>query len=134
MGGSLPPDRRGDGRAEPDRDDLRRHDTPRDDPRRYGRRGPSGGPAVRRARRAAPLAQRALDATRSGRTRILPDRFEKTWEHWLTNIRDWNVSRQLWWGHRIPAWYCPNGHTTVSEDPAGPSACAECGSSNLTQD
>ena len=64
--------------------------------------------------RTAPLAARALDATRSGRTRILPERFDKTWEHWLTNIRDWNVSRQLWWGHRIPAWYCPDGHITVS--------------------
>ncbi len=62
--------------------------------------------------RTGPLAARALDATRSGRTRILPERFEKTWEHWLTNIRDWNVSRQLWWGHRIPAWYCPDGHIT----------------------
>ena len=56
----------------------------------------------------------------SGRTRILPERFEKTWEHWLTNIRDWNVSRQLWWGHRIPAWYCPDGHVTVSSEPDGP--------------
>ena len=64
--------------------------------------------------RTGPLAARALDATRSGRTRILPEQFEKTWEHWLTEIRDWNVSRQLWWGHRIPAWYCPDGHVTVS--------------------
>ncbi len=39
-----------------------------------------------------------------------PPRFEKVWENWLTNIHDWNVSRQLWWGHRIPAWYCPDGH------------------------
>ncbi len=76
--------------------------------------------------RTAPLAARALDATRSGRTRILPERFEKTWEHWLTNIRDWNVSRQLWWGHRIPAWYCPDGHVTVSSDPAGPTVCEVC--------
>ena len=66
------------------------------------------------------LAARALDATRSGRTRILPERFEKTWEHWLTDIRDWNVSRQLWWGHRIPAWYCPDGHVTVSAAAGGP--------------
>ena len=64
--------------------------------------------------RTGPLAEAALEATRSGRIRILPERFEKTWEHWLTNIRDWNVSRQLWWGHRIPAWYCPDGHVTVS--------------------
>ena len=53
--------------------------------------------------------------------------FEKTWEHWLTTIRDWNVSRQLWWGHRIPAWYCPDGHVTVSADEAGPTACEACG-------
>jgi valyl-tRNA synthetase len=86
--------------------------------------------------RTTPLAQRALEATRSGRTRILPERFEKTWEHWLTNIRDWNVSRQLWWGHRIPAWYCPDGHVTVSSEEAGPSACAVCGrpATELQQD
>ncbi len=70
--------------------------------------------------RTTPLAERALESTRSGRTRILPERFEKTWEQWLTNIRDWNVSRQLWWGHRIPAWYCPDGHVTVSSDAGGP--------------
>jgi valyl-tRNA synthetase len=77
--------------------------------------------------RTGPLAARALEATRSGRTRILPERFEKTWEHWLTDIRDWNVSRQLWWGHRIPAWYCPDGHVTVSGEEDGPAACAGCG-------
>jgi valyl-tRNA synthetase len=77
--------------------------------------------------RTGPLAAAALDATRSGRTRIVPDRFVKTWENWLTNIRDWNVSRQLWWGHRIPAWYCPDGHPTVTADLAGPDACAVCG-------
>ena len=76
--------------------------------------------------RTEPLAARALDSTRSGRTRILPERFEKTWEHWLTNIRDWNVSRQLWWGHRIPAWYCPDGHVTVSSEASGPAACEVC--------
>ncbi len=76
--------------------------------------------------RTGPLAERALDVTRSGRTRIVPERFEATWEHWLTGIRDWNVSRQLWWGHRIPAWYCPDGHITVSAEPAGPEACDVC--------
>ena len=76
--------------------------------------------------RTTPLAERALEATRTGRTRILPERFEKTWEHWLTNIRDWNVSRQLWWGHRIPAWYCPDGHVTVSSAEGGPDACEVC--------
>jgi valyl-tRNA synthetase len=86
--------------------------------------------------RTTPLAARALDATRSGRTRIRPPRFEKTWEHWLTEIRDWNVSRQLWWGHRIPAWYCPDGHVTVSSDEEGPEACEVCGrpAAELTQD
>jgi valyl-tRNA synthetase len=86
--------------------------------------------------RTAPMAAAALDATRSRRTRIHPDRFEKTWEHWLTNIRDWNVSRQLWWGHRIPAWYCPDGHVTVSDEPVGPPACGVCArpASELTQD
>ncbi|MDQ3127362.1 MAG: valine--tRNA ligase, partial [Chloroflexota bacterium] len=76
--------------------------------------------------RTEPLAAKALAATREGRTRIVPDHFEKTWEHWLTTIRDWNVSRQLWWGHRIPAWYCPDGHVTVSAEPDGPAACEAC--------
>jgi valyl-tRNA synthetase len=86
--------------------------------------------------RTRPLAEEALAATRSGRTTILPTRFEKVWEHWLTEIRDWNVSRQLWWGHRIPAWYCPDGHVTVSPEPDGPSACEGCGrpAAELTQD
>ncbi|MEA2610657.1 MAG: valyl-tRNA synthetase, partial [Chloroflexota bacterium] len=86
--------------------------------------------------RTTPLAERALEATRAGRTRILPERFEKTWEHWLTNIRDWNVSRQLWWGHRIPAWYCPDGHVTVSSAETGPDGCEVCGrpAAALTQD
>ncbi len=86
--------------------------------------------------RAAPLAARALDATRSGRIRIVPGQFEKTWEHWLTTIRDWNVSRQLWWGHRIPAWYCSDGHVTVSAAPDGPASCGTCGrtAAELQQD
>jgi valyl-tRNA synthetase len=86
--------------------------------------------------RTAPLAAAALEATRSGRTQILPERFVKVWEHWMTEMRDWNVSRQLWWGHRIPAWYCPDGHTTVTADPAGPSACEVCArpASELRQD
>ena len=86
--------------------------------------------------RVAPLAAAALEATRSGRTQILPERFVKVWEHWMTEMRDWNVSRQLWWGHRIPAWYCPDGHTTVTADPAGPAACEVCGrpAAELRQD
>ncbi len=86
--------------------------------------------------RAKPLAEKALAATREGKTRIVPAHFEKTWEHWLTEIRDWNVSRQLWWGHRIPAWYCPAGHTTVSDRAEGPTGCADCGAEadQLTQE
>ncbi len=86
--------------------------------------------------RVGPLAAKALEATRSGRTEIVPPRFEKVWEHWMTSIHDWNVSRQLWWGHRIPAWYCPDGHVTVSAEADGPDACETCGRpvSELTQD
>ena len=84
-------------------------------------------PALQRRHRAAPQdpVVHPDDAARRGGPRgdpesagraILPARFEKVWEHWLTNIRDWNVCRQLWWGHRIPAWYCPDGHVTVSAD------------------
>ena len=86
--------------------------------------------------RVAPLAAAALEATRSGKTQILPERFVKVWEHWMTEMRDWNVSRQLWWGHRIPAWYCPDGHSTVTADPSGPDACEVCGrpAAELRQD
>nr|MBA2557048.1 valine--tRNA ligase [Chloroflexota bacterium] len=77
--------------------------------------------------RAAPMAERAMAAVREGRTRFVPARFEKTFFHWLENIHDWNVSRQLWWGHRIPAWYCPDGHVTVSIEADGPDACEACG-------
>jgi valyl-tRNA synthetase len=86
--------------------------------------------------RVAPMAAKALASVREGRVRILPARFEKVFFHWLENIRDWNVSRQLWWGHRIPAWYCPDGHVTVSDLPGGPPACQACGrpSADLVQD
>jgi valyl-tRNA synthetase len=86
--------------------------------------------------RTGPLAASALDATRSGETSILPDRFVKTWEHWMTGMRDWNVSRQLWWGHQIPAWYCPDGHVTVSPEADGPTACEVCSrpAAQLTHD
>jgi valyl-tRNA synthetase len=79
-----------------------------------------------------PLADEAMAAVRSGRTRFEPARYEKTFFAWMEQIRDWCVSRQLWWGHRIPAWYCPDGHVTVArQDPA---ACATCGKEELTQD
>ena len=79
-----------------------------------------------------PLADEAVAAVRSGETRFEPARYEKTFFAWMEGIRDWCVSRQLWWGHRIPAWYCPDGHVTVTrQDPA---ACAECGAGELAQD
>jgi valyl-tRNA synthetase len=79
-----------------------------------------------------PLAEQAMEAVRSGTTRFEPARYEKTFFAWMEQIRDWCVSRQLWWGHRIPAWYCPDGHVTVArQDPA---ACATCGAGELAQD
>lgn len=66
--------------------------------------------------RIQPLAERALEAVRSGHIRIVPERFEKVYYHWLENIEDWCVSRQLWWGHRIPAWYGPNGEIHVGKE------------------
>ncbi len=77
--------------------------------------------------RVKPLADRALASVREGRTRILPDHFAKVYTHWMENIHDWAVGRQLWWGHRIPAWYCPDGHITVTAVEAGPDGCATCG-------
>ncbi len=73
-----------------------------------------------------PLAEPAIEAVRSGRTKFVPERFDKVYYNWMENIRDWCISRQLWWGHRIPAWYCADcGEIVVSrEDPA---ACPKCG-------
>ena len=86
--------------------------------------------------RTAPLAARALASVREGRTRIVPEHFTKVYAHWMENIRDWAVGRQLWWGHRIPAWYCPDGHITVSDLEDGPTACDTCGrpAAELTQE
>ncbi|HEX2222323.1 MAG TPA: valine--tRNA ligase, partial [Candidatus Limnocylindria bacterium] len=86
--------------------------------------------------RVQPLAERALASVREGRTRIVPAHFEKVYARWMENIHDWAVGRQLWWGHRIPAWYCPDGHVTVSDAEDGPDACAGCGrpASELTQE
>ncbi len=81
----------------------------------------------------APLAERALDAVKSGRTRILPRQWENTYFDWMENIRDWCISRQIWWGHRIPAWFCEEcGAITVAMD--DPSKCSKCGSSGLRQE
>ncbi len=80
-----------------------------------------------------PLAGPAIDAVKEGKTKFVPQRFDKIYFHWLENIRDWCISRQLWWGHRIPAWYCADcGEITVSREDA--QVCAHCGSKNITQD
>src|ERR687897_224513 len=79
-----------------------------------------------------PLAKPAAEAIRDGRVVFTPQQQNAVALDWLDNIRDWCISRQIWWGHRIPAWYCPSGHTTVAE--AAPAGCAECGSPELTQD
>ncbi|MGQ9668610.1 MAG: valine--tRNA ligase [Desulfosoma sp.] len=80
-----------------------------------------------------PLADEAMAAVRDGRTRIIPEKWEKDYFQWLENIEDWCISRQLWWGHRIPAWYCAQcqGVTVAVEDPT---ACHSCGSTELHQD
>ena len=80
-----------------------------------------------------PMAQPAIDAVKNGETKFIPQRFEKVYFHWLENIRDWCISRQLWWGHRIPAWYCDDcGEITVSR--TEPTECCHCKSKNIHQD
>ena len=80
-----------------------------------------------------PLAEPAIKAVREGKTRFLPDRFSKIYYNWMENIRDWCISRQLWWGHRIPAWYCEDcGKMTVSREDV--TVCPECGGKHLKQD
>ena len=78
------------------------------------------------------LAKPAMDALESGRLRFNRERFAKIYMHWLKNIRDWNISRKLWWGHRIPAHYCEDGHVTVAV--RKPDRCAACGKTGLAQD
>jgi valyl-tRNA synthetase len=81
-----------------------------------------------------PLAEPALAAVRDGKTVIVPEEWTKTYEHWMSNILDWCISRQLWWGHRIPAFYCDAcGHVTVTRDEA-PAACEACKSASIRQD
>jgi valyl-tRNA synthetase len=83
--------------------------------------------------RMKPLADKALKAWRDGEVRFFPQRWENTYENWLTNIRDWCISRQLWWGHRIPAWHCAHcGKTVVAREE--PTICPFCGSTELKQD
>ena len=79
------------------------------------------------------MAKRAADSVRNGNTKFVPQRYEKQYFHWLDNIQDWCISRQLWWGHRIPAYYCQEcGHINVAKH--APEKCEKCGSTNLIQD
>ena len=80
-----------------------------------------------------PLAEPAIGVVRNGEVKFVPDRYSRTYFNWMENIRDWCISRQLWWGHRIPAWYCGGcGEMTVARE--APGVCPKCGSVNLRQD
>ncbi len=79
-----------------------------------------------------PLAEEALKAVQEGDTKIVPEQWNKTYYDWMTNIRDWCVSRQIWWGHRIPAWYCECGEVIVSRQT--PEECPKCGGNELRQE
>ena len=80
-----------------------------------------------------PLAEKAIEAVKTGEIRFIPKQWENTFFDWMYNIKDWCISRQIWWGHRIPAWYCKEcGHINVSEE--APEKCENCGSTNLYQD
>ncbi len=80
-----------------------------------------------------PLAEPAIKAVKEGDIKFVPKRFEKIYFNWMENIKDWCISRQLWWGHQIPAWHCGDcGEVTVAKDT--PAKCQKCGSENITQD
>ena len=80
-----------------------------------------------------PLAKEALRVVNDGEVQFVPDRFAKTYTNWMENVHDWCISRQLWWGHQIPAWYCDDcGHINVSRE--DPTKCEQCGSARLTRD
>ncbi len=80
----------------------------------------------------APLADEATKAVQDGRTKIIPENWTKTYYEWMDGIRDWCISRQIWWGHRIPAWYCECGEVIVSRQ--DPDKCPVCGSTELTRE
>ncbi len=80
----------------------------------------------------APLAKPAIAAVMKNKTKFVPDRFAKIYFNWLENIRDWCISRQLWWGHRIPVWYCDCGETVVARET--PTVCPVCGGTHLRQE
>ncbi|HEY8848850.1 MAG TPA: valine--tRNA ligase [Thermoanaerobaculia bacterium] len=82
--------------------------------------------------RIKPLAEPAIEAVRTGAVQIIPQSWEATYFNWMENIYDWTISRQLWWGHRIPAFYCATGHVTVSE--GDPASCPQCGSTDIRQE
>ncbi len=83
--------------------------------------------------RMQPLAEPAIEAVQSGKIQIVPEEWTKTYFHWMNNIQDWCISRQLWWGHEIPAWYCDDcEHINVARET--PTACSKCKSTNLRQD
>ena len=80
-----------------------------------------------------PLTVPAIEAVKDGRTRFIPQRWENNYFHWMENLRDWCISRQLWWGHSIPAWYCGACHATVVAEEE-PTECPTCGGARLTPD
>ena len=80
------------------------------------------------------MAKPAIEAVKSGKIKLVPERMEKTYMNWLENIRDWCVSRQLWWGHRIPAYYCDECGEVVVKRGGAPDVCPKCGCKHLTQD
>lgn len=82
--------------------------------------------------RMRPLAEPAVQAVKDGTVKFVPERFAKTYLHWVENVRDWCISRQIWWGHTLPVWYCTCGEVVVATEP--PTQCAKCGSNELTQE